>query len=291
MVMAIMSAWAQKAVLTGKTRPLEHMKARSEGAVTGAQFMAMCDTIDFWPREKYIVNAVLSGNIPDSLRTLHQIEFTTAVVDSVEILRKPHKVQLWVSCDYLSIGNDNDFSRIPMGPLAAQEIVDSLGCILPTPFMVDRINDVAQGAIDIFPFRPVGDRNTKPMVFQDSNNAINALMKAKGYHWGMFVSGLKKDIVITCRFANEGYNHHVGIYGWHRPDGNRVQPCYVRHTNNYVDYSHGVRLVHRTAVVDGHEMDIKEILESPSLYRLLSNEPTPIAKATYAGDKPWNFNK
>mgnify|MGYP004443770185 FL=1 len=303
--MAAGCAWAQgsgnslgRARLTGRVMPVERLAARpgaadvignpekgssenGEAAVGGWKFMTMCDTTDFWPREELMVKTVLAGNVPDSLRVLHEIEFVTPVVDSVEVLRVPHRVALWVSCDYIAVGTDADFVRMPMGPLAAQAISDSLNCILPTPFIVDRINDVAQGALDIFPFRPVGGRNSLPYVFQDSNNAINALMKAKGYHWGMFVSGLKKDIVISCKLKEPQWRKSVGIYGWHHPDGRAQQPLYVRHGNFYVDYSHGVRLVSRRCTVDGREMDVKTILESPELFRLLSTEPAPIVPARY----------
>lgn len=274
--------WGQKAALTGKARSMCQLVSRpTDTAVTGSQFIAMCDTMSVWTRDRHIVSTILSGHVPDSLRKLREIVFTTPIVDSIPILATPHQVRLWVTCDYIAIGTDRDFVRMPMTPLAAQEIADSLNCILPTPFIVDRINDAAQGAIDIFPFRPVGDRNTKPWVFQDSNNAINALFKAHGYHWGMMVSGLKKDIVITSLLEREGRNHNVAIYGWHRPDGSRVQACYVRHVNSYVDYSHGVRLVYRNATIDGEEMDIRSILKSPTLFHLLNDEQVPINNPSY----------
>lgn len=285
-------ALAQRAALTGRVKPIPNLPPRSATATPLEKWMEQCDTTDFWPREKLIVAQVLEGNVPDSLRYLHEIEFTTPVVDSVEILRTPHQVRLWVACDYVSIGNNQEFIRMPMGPLAAQEICDSLHCTLPTAYMVDRINEVAQGAIHIFPFRPVADRNMQPMVFEDSNHAINALMEAKGYHFGQFISGLKKDIILTCRLKNDPrYSRNVAIYGWHHPDGRAQQPVFVRHGNFYVDYSHGARLVGRACTIDGKAMDVRHILESPDLYRLLSDEPSPIIPATYAGDEPWLFTK
>ncbi|MDO4510607.1 MAG: hypothetical protein Q4B68_02165 [Bacteroidales bacterium] len=275
-------AGAQGAWLTGKVRPVENLPARKAEAISAEQWMRQCDTTLFWPRERLIVEQVLSGNVPDSLRLLHEIAFITPVIDSVEVLRQPHEVRIWVSPDYVAIGEDARFVRMPMGPLAAQEIVDSLHCILPTALMVNRINEVAQGAIEPFPFRPVADRNCQPRVFEDSNNAINALMKARGYHFGQFISGLKKDIILTCRLMEgDRYRHNVAIYGWHYPDGRRIQPVHVKHVNWYVDYSHGVRLVSRRCTVDGKEMDIRAILESPALYRLLSDEPSPIIPAAY----------
>lgn len=282
----MLSLSAQKASLTGRVKRIENLPSREANALSLDKWVKLCDTTEFWNREHHIVKQVLSGNVPDSLRYLHEISFTTLIVDSIGILSTPHEVRIWVSCDYLSIGDNQSFMRMPMGPLSAQEIADSLECTLPTAYMVERINEVAQGCIDPFPFRPVGDRNCKPMVFQDSHNAIKALMKAKGYHFGQFISGLKKDIVLTCRLANEPrYHKNVAIYGWHRPNGKHIQPVYVRHVNWYVDYSHGVRLVDRTCTIDGKEMDIRKILESPMLFRLLSDEPESLATASY------NFNK
>lgn len=279
--------FAQKAKLTGETMPVPNLPVRVTTAMGGDAFMHICDTTGFWKREDLIVAQVKAGNMPEEMHRLHKIEFTTAVIDTIDVLRKPHKVELWVSCDYIAIGSSADYVRMPMGPLAAQRIADALDCVLPTSLIVDRINDVAQGALDIFPFRPLGARNMQPIVFQDSNNAIKALYKAKGYRYGQFVSGLKKDIILSCRLKEPEYRRNVAIYGWHHPDGHAQQPIHVRHGNFYADYSHGVRLVYRTAVIDGVAHDIRGILEDANLYRLLSNEARPIVPATYAGDEPW----
>lgn len=283
-VLCGVSAFSQKAMLTGRVKPIANLPQRSADATPYDKWMRQCDTTEFWTREDLIVRQVLSGNVPDSLRYLHEITFTTPIVDSVPILRKPHTISLWVACDYVSIGNNEKFLRMPMGPLAAQEIADALNCVLPTPLMVDRIHEASQGIIEFFPFRPVSDRNCKPMVFEDSNNAINALMRASGYHFGQFISGLKKDIVITGKLMNNPrYAKNVAIYGWYRLNGTPVQPVHVKHVNYYVDYSHGVRLVGKQCTVDGKVMDIPTILQSPELHRLLSNEPDPIAAPSYAG--------
>ena len=226
--------------------------------------------------------------MPSELKQFQKIVFTTPIVDSVEILRKPHKVEMLVLPDYLSVGNDDDFVRMPMGPLAAQQIADSLNCILPTTYLVDRIAEVSEGHIDIFPFRPLGGRNMMPIVFQDSDNAIKALYKAKGYEFGQFISGLKKEVVITYKIQSRNeMNKYEAIYGWFHPDGRIQQPLFIRHGNFYVDYSHGIRLINRTVVVDGKKLDAKAILESPTLYRLLSDEPEPLKKASYAGNPKW----
>lgn len=270
--------------LKKETMAVPYFQDKPQASLTGWDFMLKADKMGFWKLEDAIVEAVLEGNIPQELRSFRKIVFRTPVVDSVEILRKPHKVEIWVLPDYISIGTSNDFVRMPMGPLAAQRIADSLHCILPTTFLVDRIAEVSQGHLNIFPFRPLGSRNSQPIVYQDSNNAINALYDAKGYKFGQFISGLKKDVVLTYKILTlPGNENRVAIYGWHLPDGKAKQPLHIKHGNFYADYSHGIRMIYRTIKVDGKEYDAREVLESPQLYRLLSNEPMYLKKASYEG--------
>lgn len=269
--------------------PVPAFADKPAATMTGDNFIRRADTTDFWTLEDRIVEAVTSGQVPDALRHFRKITFTTPVVDSVEILRRRHKVEIWVLPDYVAIGTNDDYVRMPMGPLAAQRIADALDCTLPTTYLVDRIAEASEGHIDIFPFRPLGSRNCQPIVFQDSNNAINALFKAHGYHFGQFISGLKKDIVITYKIMTlTEYDRNVAIYGWHHPDGRAQQPLFVRHGNFYVDYSHGVRLIYNKVKIDGVEYNIREILESPELYRLLSDEPMHLTQASYAGKPKWD---
>ena len=268
--------------------PVPALADKPTATLAGSDFMRRADTTAFWTLEDIIVETVTAGQVPDALRHFRKITFTTPVVDSVEILRKRHKVEMWVLPDYVAIGTNDDFVRMPMGPLAAQRIADALDCTLPTPFLVDRIAEASEGHVDIFPFRPLGNRNSQPIVFQDSNNAINAQFKAYGYEFGQFISGLKKDIVLTYKIMTlTEYERNVAIYGWHHPDGRAQQPLFVRHGNFYVDYSHGVRLIYNKVKIDGVEYNIREILQSPELYRLLSDEPMHLTQATYAGKPKW----
>jgi hypothetical protein len=270
--------------LKKETMAVPYFQDKPQASLTGWDFMLKADKMGFWKLEDAIAEAVLEGNIPQELRSFRKIVFRTPVVDSVEILRKPHKVEIWVLPDYISIGTSDNFVRMPMGPLAAQRIADSLNCILPTTFLVDRIAEVSQGHLNIFPFRPLGSRNSQPIVYQDSNNAINALYDAKGYKFGQFISGLKKDVVLTYKILTlPGNENRVAIYGWHLPNGKAKQPLHIKHGNFYADYSHGIRMIYRTIKVDGKEYDAREVLESPQLYRLLSNEPMYLKKASYEG--------
>ena len=255
---------------------------RDEKALDGHGYIQKVQEMGFWEMEEETVKEILSGNMPSALKKFRKIKFKT----------DGHTVEMWVLPDYLAVGSDEDFVRMPMGPLAAQRVADSLYCSLPTTFLVDKIDEAAEGRIEIFPFRPVGDRNMKPLCFEDSNNAINALMRAKGLHFGQFVSGLKKDVVLTTRLENEaGFDRHVAIYGWHHPDGHPQQPLFIRHGNFYSDYSHGIRLIYRTIRIDGKEYDLRSVLEDPQMFQMVSSEPVPFKRASYDWQKPWIFKR
>ena len=64
----------------------------------------------------------------------------------------------------------------------------------------------------------------------------------------------------------------VAIYGWHYPSGQPIQPLSLVHEADYVDYSHGARLISRIAIVDGervfYEADLSVDLELRVLYVL-----------------------
>ncbi|MBQ6311415.1 MAG: hypothetical protein IJK74_07710 [Bacteroidales bacterium] len=260
---------------------------RDENALSGHEFIQKVQDMGFWEMEEETIKEILSGNVPSALKKFRKIKYTVVLGNGAK-----HKVEMWVLPDYLAVGNDKDFVRMPMGPLGAQRVANALYCSLPTTFLVDRIDEVAEGRIEIFPFRPVEDRNMKPLCFEDSNNAINALMRAKGLHYGQFVSGLKKDVVLTTRLENEpGFQRHVAIYGWHHPDGHPQQPLFIRHGNFYSDYSHGIRLIYRTIKIDGKEYDLRAVLEDPEMFRIVSSEPVPFKRASYDWQKPWIFKR
>ncbi|MCX6334852.1 MAG: hypothetical protein NT092_11210, partial [Bacteroidia bacterium] len=78
---------------------------------SGSAFMKRISQLPLKEREEEIYKAVASGNIPGFLRNLRTINGEFA--DSAGT---KHKVTYEVMPDYLSIGNDTDFCRIPMNP-------------------------------------------------------------------------------------------------------------------------------------------------------------------------------
>lgn len=62
--------------------------------------------------------------------------------------------------------------------------------------------------------------------------------------------------MITNRMADEP--GRLFIYGWHYQDGKPIQPLSAAHSVDYVDYSHGVRLVRDEVLIDGNCIRLSE---------------------------------
>mgnify|MGYP001810250868 CR=1 FL=1 len=248
----------------------------AQGARGGSVFYEQIRTLPFEEREALIRSEILSGNYPQFLRKM-------VAVKSVQKDKngRRHRLTLFVAPDYLSVGNDSDLFIIPMGPVSAQIIADSLNCSLPTPKVVDLIYKKTKLKLEPFNFIPRGNRNETPDILNDHSRIILAQIKASGNKPGVFVAGTKKDIVISSKLADPARTHHVTIYGWHRLNGKAIQPAYNGHINIYVDYSHGVRLVSKRVIIDGKDYNYDDVLKDPVLFALLSDEAEPLKVTSY----------
>jgi hypothetical protein len=246
---------------------------RDVGGLTGNYFMNKIEKLSFSEREKLIYNEITAGNIPEFLRNLTTIRYS--IEDSAGI---KHSIDFQVMPDYLAIGSDDDYCRIPMGPQTAQRIADLFGASLPTAKLVDEIYQNAQAQLAPHPYFPVGSRNETLRQFVRHNAAIDSAREAMGGYSGQLIAGIKKDVILSTKISDPNRTHHVVIYGWHKPDGKPIQPVSNIHIETYVDYSHGIRLINHEIHVDGIPMHINDILDDPNLFRLISNEDEPIKK-------------
>jgi hypothetical protein len=90
---------------------------------------------------------------------------------------------------------------------------------------------------------------------------------------GELVSGDKKDVVISNLIYSTA--NRVCIYGWIQTNGSPIQPLTNVHADTYMDYSHGIRLVQDTCMLDGTTVTtIQNVLESSTLNPILSDEGT-----------------
>ena len=93
------------------------------------------------------------------------------------------------------------------------------------------------------------------------------------------MAGIKKDLILSSRLAVQPTK--VVIYGWHKPDGKPIQPVYSGHVDWYVDYSHGIRFINNQVMIDGTPVLFTDILKDPVLYRLFSDEDSPMQQPFY----------
>lgn len=216
-------------------------------------------------RETVLVREIESGNAPEFMRN-----FVTVRISGIDAKGKFHVALYQVSPDYVSVGTDKDFVRVPLTPMAAQPLADFLGCTLPTRKMADQI--YKQATVKLEPKPLTKDRDALATFVQHSDIIEG---QRAGKRLGSLVGGIKKDVCVTNLLQQR--THRVAIYGWHQLNGVPIQPLTTVHVDWYVDYSHGIRLVKRQMILDGEPRDVWDILKDPDLCFLLSDEgPIPV---------------
>lgn len=224
-------------------------------------------------RDSIVYTEIAQGNIPDAFRR------SVYITDSLQDANgKQHEVTLCVLSDFLAIGSDADFLRIPMLPRTAQKLADLHEAILPTRKISDLIHLHSTQKLMPHPMTPDSTMTTVP-IFVLHDSIIEAARSSTDKPLNELISGHKKDIVITNRMANEP--ERLFIYGWHHQNGKPIQPLSAAHDVGYVDYSHGVRLVRDEVLVNGKLYFVSEVLKHPVLYKLLSDEEEPMLVSKY----------
>ncbi len=239
--------------------------ARATNAIFTANFVRQIEALTLAEREQTIASEILAGNVPSRLRELHPLTLTHGENGKTNV------ATIFVTRDYLGIGDDTTFFRTPLTPATAQHIADELGCTLPTRKMVDAIYAAAEIKLPPRPIPPDAAMTTVP-VFATHNEIIRTQLVAFGSSPSstVLIAGHKKDVVISARLA--AFPGSVAIYGWHRTNGVAIQPLYTGHRADWVDYSHGIRLVQQRMILNGDTTTVARVLADPALSRLLSDE-------------------
>ena len=240
----------------------QRIPPRPQYALTGSQFADRVWEMDSRQREQAISDELLRGNLPDFLRELAPVQLEHTLPDGRVI-----HATIFVMPDYLAIGSDEDFLRIPMGLHTATAVASHFGFILPTTRMVDAIYEQAAYRFEPKPMMP-GPEMRSTEYYRRHNHMIRE--QGLGFSLGKLVAGHKKDVVVTNRLAAEP--EKVAIYGWHRYRGDPIQPLSTVHGARYADYSHGIRLVSDIVLIDGKYESIYKILQDPLLADVLSDE-------------------
>ena len=230
-------------------------------AVNGSEFYRQAAAMKWKARDSFALAQVLAGNIPAFLKKFVPVH--VSITDSVT--GKTIKATYYVAPDYLSVGTDDDWARINITPMAAQQIADSLDCFLPTRKMVDDIYRTAKLKLEPVPMYAF--RDSTPTMWHHHLIVEGQRKGRKG-----LVAGIQKDVVISGKIARDGRPDRVAIYGWHKLDGKPIQPLYTGHVNWWVDYSQGIRLVARKIKVENKWVDYTEVLKDKTLQRFLCDE-------------------
>lgn len=241
---------------------------RPAGAATGTAFLDRTRYLTRARREEEIRKELIAGNVPEFQRHFVPVTVTRTLSDG-----RAHTLVVRVLPDYLAIGSDANFVRIPMGSRTAQQIADAWHCALPTRRLVDAI--WAAGTVKLSPIAlPPSSIMTSNYYTGLHQKRVEAVRKSKPL--GALTVGHKKDVVLSNRLNTAPLR--VAIYGWHYLSGKPIQPLSTVHEYGYADYSHGVRLIDRNVTVDGVDMDLVDVYASTLLHPLVSDEgrmPSP----------------
>ncbi|WP_141732580.1 hypothetical protein [Oligoflexus tunisiensis] len=237
---------------------------RQADAADGVAFAKMIRGADEGSRERSILRELRRGNLPDFLRELVQIQYNAKTRSGRTVT-----VTLWVMKDYLAVGDDDEFVRVPMSPVTAQQVADAFGFSLPTARLVDEIYRAARLRLPPNPFKPSDamvtvdefvrhDRVIRQQLDQDQPDEL--------------IAGHKKDVVLSNQLNDRPKK--VAIYGWHRANGSPIQPLSTVHGNWYADYSHGIRLISNMVLIGNRPLPLAEVMQDPELAPLVSYEGT-----------------
>jgi hypothetical protein len=252
--------------------------ARSPFAATGSEFVRHTAALSEPEREAAIAAQLMAGNLPGFLRHLKPVTLRGDLPWG-----EPVALTICVTPDYLAIGSDTDFLRIPMGLRTAVATAARFGFVLPTPKMVDAIYDQAEVHLRPQPLPP-GPAMRSNAYYWEHQERIREQLLAFHAPLGALAAGQKKDLVVSNRLWRK--LGRVAIYGWHQRAGAPIQPLSTVHGARYADYSHGVRLVSTVAFVNGRARSIFEILENQMLASIVSDEGPILRLATLIGAAP-----
>lgn len=237
---------------------------RSSQTLTGSQFVDLVSKMDEHQREQVISEQLLEGNLPKFLRKLKPVKLQQRSKSGRLV-----SAIIFVTPDYLAIGSEADFIRIPMNYHTASQVASQFGFILPTRRIVDAIYNQSEDHFTPQPLPP-GPQMRSTGYYQRHNQKIQQQRCSRGIALGELVSGDKKDVVISNRLKQKP--GRIAIYGWQRPDGKPIQPLSTVHGAGYADYSHGIRLVSEKVLLNGKLCSVYDILKDPELASLLSDE-------------------
>ena len=258
-------------------------------------------------REVAFLEQFKNGNVPDFCRKFCSIQLHDA--------KNKHTATLEVMSDYLAIGSNEDFVRVPLSGLTMQKVADLWGCRIPTQPVADACYHQADKKVaghnvdfqgppgpggspkyggmwqasnwavqlmdDITQGRLVCDSKTpRPPLTQgrcDMNFGLN--------HHGQCTVPVPHPLTLHAGHRKEVIIHpddlsvHLAFYGFFTAQGKALQGAgECRHGPAFADCSHGNRMVAPTILVDGKTMDYQAVLADKELCGVITPGGAPFPK-------------
>ena len=234
---------------------------RSLQAHSASQLFDSLSRLSPAEREQVLLQEIQAGNVPERLRQLTPVQMS-AVSPQGSVLT----AICFATHDCIAVGSPSDSIRVALSVGAADLLARTLHCELLTPSLSDNLRDVATTVLQP---QPLTEQRESLATLRQHEELIRAQLLAATTDERL-LAGLKKDLVISRQLLKKP--GRTALYGWHEADGLPIQPLYAGHSDSYVDYSHGVRLIYEKILVDGQWKVTTEVLADPVLWPLLSRE-------------------
>lgn len=259
----------QHAAKTGPNAPLSFGSAGADipsgngkvpenpGTMTGSKFLEQIKQIgdlnhnleNQHKMEMMIAAEVAKGNIPSFCRPENGKTIGMKGPDGTIVKFKAGR-------DYLAIGTDSDFIRVPMTPVLAQTLSEQYGWGLPTGPMTDAIHDTAEikikGVGYVRDGHPEDQAQMQGTGFiarhnYEINQTLGPQALADLKSGKSLAAGFKKDLIIAPGAVGNprGPLYFRGLYG----DGVNPTQHHPAHEWSYYDYSHGFRPIYGNVVI------------------------------------------
>lgn len=98
---------------------------------------------------------------------------------------------------------------------------------------------------------------------------------------GELTAGHKKELVITDHYPRKEEGITLAFYGFFRKNQKPIQGIDggypgLQHNRDFVDYSHGARLIWPNVSIDGVDYDMAQVLADEQLYKCIATESHPL---------------
>ena len=256
------------------------------GSMSGAKFMGEMSRLGNMnskevqhQMELRVMEEIAKGNIPSWCRPENMKTIGLKGPDGTVVKFK-------AGLDYLAIGNDDNFVRVPITPVLAQTLSEKYGWGMPTRTMAYAIHDTAD-----IKLQGIGlvDGQTKELqrqqmmemqgtgFIQTHNDKINQQLGPQGLarlrSGKALVAGQKKDVIIS-KYVLDNPNGALDYSGLYGADGKPIQDN-PAHEWSYRDYSHGFRPIAGNVIVaypNGHteSKPYYEALKDPRIAQVLN---------------------